>query len=118
MGYNIKALKCQPDNFQALESVELMVKAGSMIGINYGNDVYEQLQVLKAWRAKRVAEQKLPSLLTELNRLNASLAKLKTETGLFTSSKIKNTETNIQKIKLEIQSLEKALTFEVPKAKL
>jgi len=118
MEYNIKALKCQPDNFQALESVELMVQAGSMIGINYGNDVYEQLQVLNAWRAKRTAEQRLPSLRTELNRLDVSLAKLKTESGLFTSSKIKSTETNIQKIKLEIQSLEKAETFEVPKAKL
>lgn len=118
MEYNIKALKCQPDNFQALESVELMVKAGSMVGINYGNDVYGQLQVLNAWRAKRLAEQKLPSLHTEINKLNASLSKLKTENGLFTGSKIKNTEANIQKIKSEIQSLEKAVTFEVPKAKL
>jgi len=118
MEYNIKALKCQPDNFQALESVELMVNAGSLIGIRYGNDVYAQLKVLSAWRAKKAAEQKLPGLHTELNRLNASLAKLKTENGLFTSTKIKGTDANIQRVKAEIQSLEKALRFEVPKAKL
>ena len=118
MEYNIKALKCQPNNFQALESVELMVQAGSMTGINYGNDVYEQLQVLQVWRAKKVAEQKLPSLRAELNKQNASLAKLKTETGFFTGNKIKSTEAAIQKFTSEIQLLEKALNFEIPKAKL
>jgi hypothetical protein len=118
MEYNIKALKCQPDNFQALESVELMVKASSLVGINYGNDVYEQLQILKMWRAKKVAEQKLPTLRAELDKQKTSLAKLKTETGFFTGSKIKNTEVAIQKIISEIQLLEKALNFEIPKAKL
>jgi tetratricopeptide (TPR) repeat protein len=118
MEYGLKALKCQPDNFQALESIELMVRAGSIMGINYGNDVYEQLQVLKSWRAKKVAEQKLPSLHAELKKQNASLAKLKSESGIFTGNKIKNTEAIIQKIVAEIQLLEKALIFELPKTKL
>ena len=69
-------------------------------------------------RSKQAAEQKLPSLRAELNKQNASLAKLKTESGLFTSGKIKNTEAAIQRIKLEIQSLEKALNFELPKTQL
>lgn len=118
MECNIKALKCQPDNLQARESIELMVQAGSMIGINYGNEVYEQLQILKAQRAKKIAEQKLPSLHAELDKRKASLAKLKTETGLFSGKKIKKTKTTIQKIVSEIQRLETAVKFKLPKAKL
>ncbi len=115
---SLKALKYQPDIFEALQGIDGMVQAGSKLGVRFGNDIYAQLQVLAALRAKRVAEQKLPRLRTELERLNASLAKLKTETGLFTGNKIKNTEANIQKIKSEIQSLDKAVAFEAPKVKL
>jgi tetratricopeptide (TPR) repeat protein len=116
--YSMKALKCQPDNFLAREGLELMVRAGSRVGIQYGSDVHAQLRILQAWRAKKAAEQRLPSLQKELERLSASLAKLKTENGFFRESKIKNTEGNIQKIKLEIHALQKTARFEIPKAKL
>jgi tetratricopeptide (TPR) repeat protein len=118
MEYAIKALKCQPDNFQAREGLELMVRGGSRVGIQYGREVYEQLQILEAWRAKKAARRRLPGLQKELKKLSAYLAKLKTENGLFTGTKIKNTEADIQRIKSEIQTLEKAMSFEVPKAQL
>lgn len=118
MDFNLKALKCQPDNIEALNGVEIIVQGSSGFKIAWGQEVYRKLEILQMLRSKQAAEQKLPSLRAELNKQNASLAKLKTESGLFTSGKIKNTEAAIQRIKLEIQSLEKALNFELPKTQL
>ena len=118
MDYNLKALKCVPDNFQALESVELMVRAGGLLGINWGSDVQSQLNTLAFLRAKRSAEERLPQLHAELGKLRSALSKAKTEKGLFASNKVKNTEAAIQKLQSEIASCEKAMVYEVRKAKL
>jgi tetratricopeptide (TPR) repeat protein len=118
MDYNLKALKCVPDNLQALKSVELMVRASALLGMKWGSDVQSQLNTLASLQAKKSAEERLPQLHAELGKLQSTLVKLKTEKGLFVGGKVKNTEAAIQKIQSEITSCKKAAAYDVIRVRI
>jgi tetratricopeptide (TPR) repeat protein len=118
MEYSLRCFKCEPDNIRYLETLQPMMQAGSIVGIQWGNEVYFWAKVLENMRAKNAAASKLVQLQSELKQEIDKFSSLKKSGGLFLDIKLKQTEEKIRKLKEEIISYEKAASYEPPRIKL
>ena len=112
MDHYLMALNFDPDDIDILGNVAYCKQKGWWI--SWSDAVHDKLKILEMLRAKQLAEKILPKLGDELASAQATLAKLKTEGGLFVNVKIKAAEANLKRIQAEIADQERAYAFEVP----
>lgn len=109
MGYLLLASDLAPDSLFILENIEVQFE--KVKWINRSDRVYSKLNALNSMRTMQDAKARLPVLKAELAQAKQDLARLGNPKGLFAGTKIRDAESKVKRLDVEIAKLEEAASL-------
>ena len=100
-----------PNDVGILENIEALVSSSK--SFNWGNAIYNKIQILQVLRSKPIAEEKLPGLKQELQQVQQNLAALKKRNSLFDVFKLDAAEDKEKNLKDEIAKYEAIVAYKL-----
>jgi tetratricopeptide (TPR) repeat protein len=106
MTYFILAHRIKPDDPTTLQSIKTMSNNGKLVGIQWGQEVQDILNMIERSKKTLATTNKIKILHDKLNQRQLELAKLEGKKGLFVKMDIEDVQVEIKKLSLEIKQLE------------
>ena len=100
-----------PNDVGILENIEALVSSSK--SFNWGNAIYNKIQILQVLRSKPIAEEKLPGLKQELQQVQQNRAALKKRNSLFDVFKLDAAEDKEKNLKDEIAKYEAIVAYKL-----